>query len=182
MTTIAATIPIRGTQFELHTNPFAQAQNNLFQIFTFILIPLFIAYGILFKAIGLEGLLLNGSAVLIGALLSLAYYFYSKNKQTPKAVSLRFKNEMLSLSEENEIVLLLSKKDLTIEKIGWGSEQDALMPAIRITNGSTTFTIGTMKSKALWTKINQSVTFTDYIIKNETDWSDLIKYTERLKG
>lgn len=180
LTTIASSHAKQGIKLELQANSFTQAENRLFHIFVFILMPLFIAFGILYKVVQLEGLALNGTALAIGGVLSFGYFLFQKRQNKSQAVTLKFDEESICLFDKNEELLFCTKKNLKVKKIGWGTETNEMMPAVRISNGLTSFTIGTMESSTFWEKRNGSVDFADYVVSSEEEWTNLMQQVERL--
>jgi len=170
MTTFAT-----ATQHEIDIlkNPFATVNKELFGIFVYILIPLFFVFAFLYRVIELEGANLTLAGVGAGLGLAALYYSFFRNREHAKLVCFCASQQSIALKENQKIFLQFSDS-IKIEHIGWGTETDTLLPAVRISNGITSFTIGTMKSDNTWSNVQKSVEYTDYVVPNSSQWNDFL--------
>lgn len=172
MTTFAATTK-SGHQVDILKNPYATANSALFDVFVYILIPLFLAFAILFRGFGLEGATLTLAGLGIGLALAALYFFAIRSRQNAKLICFCVSQQSIELKKDQTIFLQFSD-NIKVEHIGWGTELDTLLPAVRISNGITSFTIGTMEAQNTWSNVRQSVQFTDYIVPNTTQWNEFL--------
>lgn len=138
--------------------PLLLAHTGLWELFH-------LPYGRHFSLLALLGLVLYTS-------IRYLLHRLPKEMKTTLIVS----EEAIMIRRGGEGLHKYSKRDLQLEMIGWGPCEEALLPAVRIFNGTELLlTIGAANSDVKWSNIRHTVQATDLVLSPQTDWKVFLR-------
>ena len=160
--------------FSLKRNRMDISRRRILYGLCIFLFPTLIANAIFYTYIDLrsiELILVTGIIALI--LLNLTIYLL--NRTTKGNRTLIFGYNDIKILQHSQLIQTILFSELKITRLHWGTEEDNLRPAIRISaKGFPCMTIGSRTATQNWASAPLAEDCTTYLIDQEQDWNRLL--------